>query len=1145
MSLLCCCRNRQPAGKETQTQAIDLPTQPPRVRLSRTLSRSDTNMYLSSLLASRGPSQVVIPAYHNIVDPEAVDVEDSDEDVLDRDADESKTRKLGSFRTRLIRRLSHRADAKASPRPSAGTSDEELARRAELKRLMHKRIQEELRSEEEEDEDDNDDIKLAPSRQPSINNCREPELPGGGPRDTIEFSVSSVDEQEVKKEVSTPPETSLSPTSTIDGPQEPRSPTSRSESVKRPTDNSYHECNASLNEMGSVIQPPSPSHLTPVHLLGGSGRESPSTASWRLSYSAIHIESYIEPLVEARQVSCPPSPEPENSFPKQEADTTHLHEADATANCSNLTMQDETIDTGQTMESDQCAIFNRNYKESDVSSDLAETSDERYSPLDIWLRSQDLHCASILSSHTNSEMALEHYEHDVGEQVEDLQKSQNFTGLSRHKDQTKSGSSILQEHSLGTWSKSAKRIDRIPLMNAPSSEYIASNEGSGRIENEFPLEEPSTEGQPQDVSSRYTSSRYTTRPNSQQENPRSSHPSLAELLVSRRIQQPLPPIYGSVNPYRTTTSDNSEISSYQTALNKTPSNHAKSNPELSQFPIAEVLSGNASETESFKQREEELKSIKKRFGLTPARRYPMESVRSKFKEEFEDPRGSNSRRSSIFSKLYFAFPKRARASGLHTELNKNTEEAGIHSIDPRNEMKPTSSDSNEDQYQLSSTARLEERAIEQRATKQEDCHQGKLKAKLTKVSMPITSTNNAEALSVPVNNCPPDITKTSSMDEAGKTQVENSFPRARGPNNIEILNEDTINSTFDIHTGVLQGWVEQLQAEDVKRQSRTEPRIGLPKRQPPRFRAPPESWAKWPSHTRKERTASAGKKDNVNTKDFAVVINAKSSAAEAECEALPTGRELTVTSRTLPSQVSKALKSGWNKMITRTGSFGRAPDHGHATQSSHKSRGFLEYPELELLPTAEGYREMQALNQQIDAMKRRSTSGTIVIREPSSDSARHPLASRIAEEVHRFQVKGKDIAWTDPTYGVTGPQSSHFLSPTHSLYTRRSKSCDPDLFCPPESQSPYEDCVQTQMLHDDYDSNRAEGHDRATIKRAKSTGNIEVKLQGDAPPLDEITPSNHGPVHKAWRSGLRRHKSLGWIRGRGHGGNEDKLAEVR
>ncbi|TRX92762.1 hypothetical protein FHL15_006436 [Xylaria flabelliformis] len=1110
MSILCCCRNRQLAEKETKPEAIELPSQPPRARLSKTLSRSDTDMFLSSILASRGPSQLITPAYHNIVDPEAVEADDSDEDGPERNTQGPNIGTLGSLRTKLIRRLSHRGATKPGSRPSIGTTNEELARRAELKRLMHKRIQEELKSEEEED-----DLRLAPPERPSINNCREPELSGGGPRDTIEFSVSSVDEQETKKEANTLSETSIFSSPVVrelNGAQEPCPQLiSCSDPLRRSTSNSDHGRNDSFNDIESVIRPPSPPHLTPVHLLGGSGRESPSTASWRLSYSAIHIESYIEPLVDIRQVSRPQSPEPGDLSTRREDDTTQPQEADTTTDFSNPTMQDETIDTSQTMQFEHPAYPEIRHKENDISG--------RYSPLDVWLRSQDLHCASILSSRSNSEIALDRLHEPSIREVKDLQKSAESADMSSHKDQTADSSSILQDHARGAWPETLRHIvhEGKLSLDTPNDESIALSRVLNQMENTLHLENSTTENLTQDISSHYTSSRYTTRPNSRQATPRDSRASLTGMLGNRKVMQPLLSTY--------------DISSYRTALNKTPSlDHPKPKPDVSQLPMAEALPNNASETASFRQREEELKSIQKRFGLTPVRLSPMGPVRSKFREEFEDPKSLNSGRGSILSKLHLALPKRAGASSSHTESNKSYEETGLRSTQlPKPKIFHSSGLDPNTGRLLSSNMEQCVIGLQQHAAKQEaEPRHWRWKAKIIKVSMLKRTINETGPRPVSASSHRHGIIATHSVDQEKKCPDNSSSPPFKTSNERKIPDEVETSGAIDIHAGVLQEWVEQLQAEDMQRQSRTESRANVPKRQPRRLRTPPDSWAKWPSHTREKRTAPAGEKDKVNSWDFALVMNSNSSEIGVEGKLPPRGREITATSQTLSSQVSKALKSGWNKMVTHTGSFGRASEPGITIQHTAEPRGFLEYPELELQPTAEGYREVQALDQQIGTMKRRSTSGGRDMRKSSSDGARRPLASRIAEEVHKFQTEDRNTAWADIDHRTRVLPGAQFLSPAHALLTHGSKSCDPELTNAPGSQCTYEDCVQTQMLHDDGDKSP----ERITIKRAKSTGNIETKLSGDTLPVNKATSNHCGPAHKTGISGLRRHQSLGWLRGR-------------
>ncbi|KAK2071883.1 hypothetical protein P8C59_006271 [Phyllachora maydis] len=89
---------------------------------------------------------------------------------------------LQLVKTRIRRHISQETLGRGKGRSAVGSSEEEVARRAELKRLMHKRIQEELRSEESRDVSSH----VSPTNR-TVTSVIDP-LPGGGPRDTLEFS---------------------------------------------------------------------------------------------------------------------------------------------------------------------------------------------------------------------------------------------------------------------------------------------------------------------------------------------------------------------------------------------------------------------------------------------------------------------------------------------------------------------------------------------------------------------------------------------------------------------------------------------------------------------------------------------------------------------------------------------------------------------------------------------------------------------------------------------------------------------------------------------------------------------------------------------------------------------------------------------
>lgn len=112
-------------------------------------------------------------------------------DDSDGDGEEDNTlTKTGSalnvVRTKLIRHISHENEPNRRSRVAAGHSQEEVARRAELRRFRHQRIQEELKNEESNAESSNTSHRSTRYLSPLID-AGQPRV---GPRDTIEFTVT-------------------------------------------------------------------------------------------------------------------------------------------------------------------------------------------------------------------------------------------------------------------------------------------------------------------------------------------------------------------------------------------------------------------------------------------------------------------------------------------------------------------------------------------------------------------------------------------------------------------------------------------------------------------------------------------------------------------------------------------------------------------------------------------------------------------------------------------------------------------------------------------------------------------------------------------------------------------------------------------
>ncbi|RFU78857.1 glutathione-dependent formaldehyde-activating enzyme [Trichoderma arundinaceum] len=113
-------------------------------------------------------------------------VDDSDGEGEDDNTLAKTSSALNVVRTKLIRHISHDNDPDRRSRASAGHSQEEVARRAELRRFRHQRIQEELKNEESKAESSDTSHRSTRYLSPLI----DPGQPRVGPRDTIEFTVT-------------------------------------------------------------------------------------------------------------------------------------------------------------------------------------------------------------------------------------------------------------------------------------------------------------------------------------------------------------------------------------------------------------------------------------------------------------------------------------------------------------------------------------------------------------------------------------------------------------------------------------------------------------------------------------------------------------------------------------------------------------------------------------------------------------------------------------------------------------------------------------------------------------------------------------------------------------------------------------------
>lgn len=243
----------------------------------------------------------------------------------------------------------------------------------------------------------------------------------------------------------------------------------------------------------------------------------------------------------------------------------------------------------------------------------------------------------------------------------------------------------------------------------------------------------------------------------------------------------------------------------------------------------------------------------------------------------------------------------------------------------------------------------------------------------------------------------------------------------------------------DISIQLLRTWSRHLSTPSL--QFQRGPSIGPVRRGPRNFSMPPDSWAKWPSHTRNERVGPAGEEDLVITRDFAPHTNSDTgdTVVPSERTTMQPKNSLRSTQRSLSDSIGKAMKQGWAKInpirerqVMRKTSYG-APE------------GFLEYPELELLPGQGGYRDLEALEDQIETMKHGSAHSENKPRKPSISMANPSLDVRLAQDVHeiRYGADGTkteeyDVPLSPPPGPITNSASQSFeVLPSHVAYDDR------------------------------------------------------------------------------------------------------------
>ncbi|KAH7263521.1 hypothetical protein BKA59DRAFT_59657 [Fusarium tricinctum] len=193
MDQLCCCKFpwRRDGGLKPATQKPDIQPIPLLNPRPKEEQQEPEDKNQNSLI---GLSGIVwaIPVNNSSPGSGSVVHQLAEDDNSDSDQDQPQVKKKPStafdvVRNKLIRSISLNNNNDQPSLLSIGNSEEDVARRAELKRIMRQRIQDELESSESDSHIEN----KPKSAIRCISSVVELAFPNSGPRDAIEFGVSN------------------------------------------------------------------------------------------------------------------------------------------------------------------------------------------------------------------------------------------------------------------------------------------------------------------------------------------------------------------------------------------------------------------------------------------------------------------------------------------------------------------------------------------------------------------------------------------------------------------------------------------------------------------------------------------------------------------------------------------------------------------------------------------------------------------------------------------------------------------------------------------------------------------------------------------------------------------------------------------
>lgn len=532
---------------------------------------------------------------------------------------------------------------------------------------------------------------------------------------------------------------------------------------------------------------------------------------------------------------------------------------------------------------------------------------------------------------------------------------------------------------------------------------------------------------------------------------------------------------------------------------------------------ADIISGPVSETSSFVKREDELKSVEKRFEQSHLRKGPSAPITSRFREEFEESEDSlPTQKTSFLAKIHLSIPRRVKLAphsfdgsvsayakvfpppplggqetlGQSTTSGENNWDGSTTQSQPRS-LPYTSRDERDTlhlwQRALREEVRLRGQCSDRRGSSSNDCsrtvrtHSGLTDGSIRRFSL---------ALDIPVlgpvdSQAPSPSSPIMHHTEGGDDDTDKA--PSEGLHDCERLPE------WPASEGMLRASCDRT----------------------------PEAWARFPSYNREQRNNADATGDLVVgqgfiTNDFVTECEtAKCETGSVQVERIITEKRSSISpksrikNRTVSGRLGKAVKSGLHRLLsTRTAD---NPQSGKSNQQVDiREEDSLGYPELRLSCLDREDQETQALRQ--GTRRAEKPTELRARRMPSHELDQGHGLNPIINIITVLQSEGgleepsphrSDISVPD-----TGPETpanlnvrlqGHYSSNTTERYdtpkSGKSNSCDTSFHsCPAQSRPQSGTMLATEETiygdaRDDIDS---KSDDATVIKTSRSASGAAV-----------------------------------------------------